>query len=306
MALPTSLVPLLLTLVEGVVQGSNCQYLDLCALASREAPPCGPGYKFLVRGERGVRRQFLASPTSSLVVFLSRGLKVTDCLELEEMTESTTCKEVTGAAELPLVPLDRRPGRRGVKGQHCDYIRLCDVGCASGEKFLVQGEQGVRRQFLVTSTATIVIFLARGKKARDCSGPGWSILTDLTASLPCKAVPGANNTLVAVEEEVATTTPGPPDFPAQPPVVCPCSPPYTNPWNPSQGRCRVEVVSTRDTHRVECAGRSTEVRCGGDLLANSDLYSHPLCTTTGYLTVGPLTWTCSSLSPPPSPSCGPV
>lgn len=43
-----------------------------------------------------MRRQFLASPTSSLVVFLSRGLKVTDCLELEEMTESTTCKVRVG------------------------------------------------------------------------------------------------------------------------------------------------------------------------------------------------------------------
>lgn len=135
-------------------------------------------------------------------------------------------QEVAGVAELPLAPPARRRGGRGaVRGRHCDYIRLCEVGCASGEKFLVQvalppstgvqGERGVRRQFLVTSTATIVIFLARGKKARDCSGPGWSILTDLTASLPCKAVPGANSTLVAVEEAGTPSTPGPPDYPPE-------------------------------------------------------------------------------------------
>ena len=31
----------------------------------------------------------------------------------------------------------------------------------------------------------------RGRKARDCSGPGWSILTDITPIVECKPVPGA-------------------------------------------------------------------------------------------------------------------
>ena len=42
--------------------------------------------------------------------------------------------------------------------------------------------------------------MRRGRKAKDCSGPGWSILTDITESIECKEVAGAN-LLPGVEQE---------------------------------------------------------------------------------------------------------
>ena len=78
---------------------------------------------------------------------------------------------------------------RAIKGRHCEFIRLCNLPqCQNGQKFLVQvvlkflvfgersqivdwsllrmtfahqGEQGVRRQFLLTNEGNIVIFLTR-------------------------------------------------------------------------------------------------------------------------------------------------
>ena len=37
------------------------------------------------------------------------------------------------------------------------------------------------------------------------------------------------------------------------PVVCPCQPPYNNTWNPSYGRCTVNIASTHDSHRLKQA-----------------------------------------------------
>ena len=81
---------------------------------------------------------------------------------------------------------------RAIKGRHCEFIRLCNLPqCQNGQKVLVQvvlksyyfevfgersqivdwslfrltfahqGEQGVRRQFLLTNEGNIVIFLTR-------------------------------------------------------------------------------------------------------------------------------------------------
>ena len=103
------------------------------------------------------------------------------------------------------------------------------------------------------------------------------------------------------------------------PVVCPCLPPFNNTWNPSYGRCTVDIVSTHDSHRsfkiyvslrvrsfniwilymiwmlkwlkvwfffsISCNGETTDIPCGGNIDANGDLYSHPLCSTNGYLAV---------------------
>ena len=41
---------------------------------------------------RGVRRQFLVSNSSSLVLFLTRGVKVTECSQVMDITSRLTCK----------------------------------------------------------------------------------------------------------------------------------------------------------------------------------------------------------------------
>ena len=41
---------------------------------------------------KGVRRQFLVSNSSSLVMFLTRGVKVTECSQVTDITSRITCK----------------------------------------------------------------------------------------------------------------------------------------------------------------------------------------------------------------------
>ena len=36
---------------------------------------------------------------------------------------------------------------------------------------------------------------------------------------------------------------------------------------------------------ISCNGETTDIPCGGNIDANGDLYSHPLCSTNGYLAV---------------------
>lgn len=209
--------------------GEHCNFVDLCSLGATEDSTCAPGQKFLLRGKRGVRRQFLVTNSSSLVMFLTKGEKVTDCNQLSDISSRISCKVVPGLSELVLargsegLKTRRAIGEdRAIKGRHCEFIRLCNLPqCQNGQKFLVQGEQGVRRQFLLTNEGNIVIFLTRGRKARDCSGPGWSILVDITPSLVCKTVPGAAQLqLLGVEQELEEEQQLAPTLPPSAPVVC--------------------------------------------------------------------------------------
>ena len=53
------------------------------------------GSHLLLQGVRGVRRQFLVSNSSSLVMFLTRGVKVTECSQMMDITSRLTCKVST-------------------------------------------------------------------------------------------------------------------------------------------------------------------------------------------------------------------
>ena len=71
---------------------------------SRSGPLPPP--PFPAQPVRGVRRQFLLTPNATIAIFLERGRKVTSCYGpgwsiLLDITNTVTCKEVAGAAELP-------------------------------------------------------------------------------------------------------------------------------------------------------------------------------------------------------------
>lgn len=335
--MPSSLLLLMVGSSLGVRMGEHCEYVDLCAAGTMEGSTCRVGQKFLLKGQKesGVRRQFLITNSTNMVAFLTRGEKAVECGQsLLDITSALSCKDVEGLSELILnIPSSktrnggsrrrRRRKKKGsgrripkkraaVRGRHCDFIHLCGIGreeggpgCRPGDKFLVQGEQGVRRQFLLAPGSNIVIFLSRGKKVTSCYGQGWSILTDITQQVTCKPVAGVESLPVESDSATSTTTAAsiPDLLPFTPPLVCPCGPPFNNTWNPSQGRCVVRIESTHDSHSVICNGETTAVPCGGDIKANDDLYSHPLCTSNGYLTVGDLTWQCSSLTAPTGQDC---
>ena len=121
----------------------------------------------------------------------------------------------------------------------------------------------------------------RGRKARDCSGPGWSILADITPSLVSKTncellqevkYSGVQNGAWCCATPAAwgrtrsrggaATSAHSSTFVSsvflffcwktvivRAPVVCPCLPPYNNTWNPGFGRCTINIASTQDSHR---------------------------------------------------------
>ena len=105
----------LATLTDSLELGEHCDFADLCSLGTRNNSICAVGQKFLIRvcdtysfwesymslqGVRGVRRQFLVSNSSSLpgrergtlVLFLTRGVKVTECTQVKDITSRLACK----------------------------------------------------------------------------------------------------------------------------------------------------------------------------------------------------------------------
>ena len=67
-----------------------CDYVDLCTVSQH----CGPGHRFLLpsRG-KGLRRQFLVTKASNILLFLANDRKVGDCGgNFRDVTPSVACK----------------------------------------------------------------------------------------------------------------------------------------------------------------------------------------------------------------------
>merc|ERR550532_560084 len=107
---PLLIALFLASLADSLELGEHCDFADLCSLGTRNNSTCAVGQKFLIRGVRGVRRQFLVSNSSSLpgrergtlVLFLTRGVKVTECTQVKDITSRLACKEVPGLSEMGL------------------------------------------------------------------------------------------------------------------------------------------------------------------------------------------------------------
>merc|ERR1712226_1089849 len=84
-----------------------------------------------------------------------------------------------------------------VKGNDCEYITLKDItgnsGCSSGQKFVLKGSSGVRRQFLIVSDNVILAFITKKKKFTECTA-----FTDITTSVTCKSIAGLDSVDLSV------------------------------------------------------------------------------------------------------------
>jgi len=75
----------------------HCDYLDLVEVGYREDSICKPGDKMVFKGGKGIRRQFLMTPQTNVVVFLELGKKVTSCNNVfNDITSKVRCKPVNG------------------------------------------------------------------------------------------------------------------------------------------------------------------------------------------------------------------
>jgi len=80
---------------------NHCDYLDLVEVGYREDSICKPGDKVVFKGGKGIRRQFLMTPQTNIVVFLEQGKKVTSCNNtFNDVTSKVRCKPVNGVRDL--------------------------------------------------------------------------------------------------------------------------------------------------------------------------------------------------------------
>jgi len=105
----------------------------------------------------------------------------------------------------PKKTIAKKEGRKGrvqgrgivVNGNDCEYITLKDItgnsGCSSGQKFVLKGSSGVRRQFLIVSDNVILAFVVKKKKFTECTA-----FTDITTSVTCKSIDGLDSVDLSV------------------------------------------------------------------------------------------------------------
>lgn len=100
-----------------------------------------------------------------------------------------------GLVERSVEPRQSSATGRVVIGKDCEYIKLNSItandGCNDGNKFVIQQEQGVRKQFLILNGQAILGFVRKGKKFADCSS-----YTEVTSDVDCKVVPGLSDVVL--------------------------------------------------------------------------------------------------------------
>ena len=69
-------------------------------------------------------------------------------------------------------------------------------GCSRGDKFVLKGAAGVRKQFLIMNGMPLLAFVEKKTKFHECSS-----FTDITANVACKEVPG----LATLDPSISTT-----------------------------------------------------------------------------------------------------
>jgi hypothetical protein len=62
-----------------------------------------------------------------------------------------------------------------------DQVRTSGQNCADGFKFVISGEKGTRKQFLLVDGKDIIAFVKNKEKFANCSS-----FTEVTAQVDCK------------------------------------------------------------------------------------------------------------------------
>jgi len=212
--------------------------------------------------------------------------------------------------------------RKEMKFSHCQYLDLTEIGlrndsaCEAGSKFLFKAVKGHRRQFLMTNSSNIVVFLKHRHKITNCTD-----LMDITDKVKCKAVPGVKSLDIPSPIGGCLKSCGPEFLNVKPSITpgnatttgsattvfCPCPERRTF-------VCSTKIVSTGNMHTITCNNMaSVTVSCGSDLVGaknvlglSVDYYKHKLCSTKEYKSILiDYTWRCKdrTIPVPTSPFC---
>merc|ERR1719431_639230 len=216
--------------VEGrKITGKDCEYIKLCEVLNNTT--CSNGDKFVIRKMRGTRRQFLILNGSPVMGFRQRKKKFFSCSSFTQITASLQCKEVSGLDSLDLstntsatarsmldivddlknieilenVPVEKDEiVERVIKGNNCEFVRLCDVpsntGCSDGNKLVLKKQRGLRRQFLLLNGSPVLGFIMRKKKFTSCES-----YKDVTTTVDCKGVQGLSGLQLGSSSNTSST-----------------------------------------------------------------------------------------------------
>jgi len=85
-----------------IYNGGECEWIDLNKVNS-DGVGCGSGFKFVVKPQRGIRRQFLFVEGKTILAFVRRGNKFAGCDRYTEVTSQVDCRAVAnlGSVTLP-------------------------------------------------------------------------------------------------------------------------------------------------------------------------------------------------------------
>jgi len=84
-----------------IYTGNDCEWIDLNKVIDNS--DCDNGDKFVIKNQPGVnRRQFLFMEGKTILAFVPRGKKFTECSSYTEVTTQVDCKAVDGASSISL------------------------------------------------------------------------------------------------------------------------------------------------------------------------------------------------------------
>merc|ERR1719510_1169297 len=84
-----------------VYSGSNCEWIYLNKVLS-DGIGCANGHKFVIKPQTGNRRQLLFVDGKTILAFVARGSKFTDCSSFTEVTTQVDCKAVANLETVSL------------------------------------------------------------------------------------------------------------------------------------------------------------------------------------------------------------
>merc|ERR1712106_890870 len=180
------------------ITGKDCEYIKLCEVIGTAG--CSDGNKFVIRKMKGTRRQFLILNGSPVLGFVQKKKKFASCSSYTQITSSLKCKVVTGLSSLDLSsssnssassnssslsksvfesfnddfeninivddipvakPNESEVAERVIRGNDCEFVKLCNVTCSDGNKLVLKKKKGLRRQFLLLNGSPVLGFVQR-------------------------------------------------------------------------------------------------------------------------------------------------
>merc|ERR1711892_1121808 len=85
-------------------------------------------------------------------------------------------------------PNEAEVAERVIRGNDCEFVKLCNVTCSDGNKLVLKKKKGLRRQFLLLNGSPVLGFVQRKKKFTSCAS-----YTDVTDQVDCKGVSGLSS-----------------------------------------------------------------------------------------------------------------